>query len=563
MKLSKYEVQNYKSIREGVIRPSEVTLLVGKNNSGKSNLIDSLLSYQRIVSPSLGGINPQNWLEKNAIGKDQENEVQFQATYKLDEQLYNEEIQNPLNYVDNQRDSTGITNLISEIYEQRWLSEVIHQLEITKDGLNEVFFTNFRGEYIDVGQRGRIDFTERTGITDKFTIDIVPIATIRDHIDSWGNIGAFRQPESSMNVHQQDRMDSSGKDLIQVFDTIYRNKPDKFQRIREAYIDIMEGVTDLRTRLRGTTTTTLVEEDLFPDGFTLDEISAGSRQILMLLTKIVIAEGESGLLLLEEPELHIHPKAQQEIIDLIEETTENSNTQIILSTHSKTFVERSDIEDITFVQREGETLIKTISQGSELEESLKDLGYETTNVIQSEKVVFVEGRSDRVILSQLSETRGTPFEEQGVEVVRLKGDEMFENVSPMLELLKQLSIPYLFVLDSDGKNPENKQKNIASRVGASPEEIHVLQQYSIESYLSDSKEAIARAFNIDKSKVDEQLDEPDSERNQAGAIKDLYLDVFNQSSDKASIGGMIARHMKEDEIPGELQNLLERIETLN
>lgn len=63
-----------------------------------------------------------------------------------------------------------------------------------------------------------------------------------------------------------------------------------------------------------------------------ERLSAGEKQILLLLFTIFLMEDKSTILLLDEPEISLHIEWQDRLIQLMHEL--NANCQIIMTTHS-------------------------------------------------------------------------------------------------------------------------------------------------------------------------------------------------------------------------------------
>lgn len=61
-------------------------------------------------------------------------------------------------------------------------------------------------------------------------------------------------------------------------------------------------------------------------------LSAGEKQILIILLKVVLQEDQACILLLDEPELSLHLPWQFKLIDMIQRL--NENCQIIIATHA-------------------------------------------------------------------------------------------------------------------------------------------------------------------------------------------------------------------------------------
>jgi len=83
-----------------------------------------------------------------------------------------------------------------------------------------------------------------------------------------------------------------------------------------------------------------VIKDNYP--ITIEQTASGIYEILFLLTTII---GESGkVLLLDEPELHLHPTMQKRILNLLSEPMIQGRNQILLITHSPYLVSIKDID---------------------------------------------------------------------------------------------------------------------------------------------------------------------------------------------------------------------------
>ena len=65
----------------------------------------------------------------------------------------------------------------------------------------------------------------------------------------------------------------------------------------------------------------------------LDLVGTGVLQALQLFAYAILFE--PALLLLDEPDSHLHPSNQQQLIKTLESITEHTNTKIILATHSR------------------------------------------------------------------------------------------------------------------------------------------------------------------------------------------------------------------------------------
>ena len=65
----------------------------------------------------------------------------------------------------------------------------------------------------------------------------------------------------------------------------------------------------------------------------------GSNTLIQLLHQLILAD-EGATVLIEEPEIHLHPKAQADLAEVLAETAKAEDKQIIMTTHSEHLVER-------------------------------------------------------------------------------------------------------------------------------------------------------------------------------------------------------------------------------
>jgi SMC domain protein len=93
---------------------------------------------------------------------------------------------------------------------------------------------------------------------------------------------------------------------------------------------------------------------------TFNELSEGEQQLLTVLGLMKFTEKEEALFLLDEPDTHLNPKWKFEYLQLIEDISgKNENSQVILSTHDPIVISGLEKETITiFDKKDGITEIR-------------------------------------------------------------------------------------------------------------------------------------------------------------------------------------------------------------
>ena len=68
--------------------------------------------------------------------------------------------------------------------------------------------------------------------------------------------------------------------------------------------------------------------------FTIDELSTGEQTLLSKVLYLAFKDHKNKIILIDEPELSLHPSWQNKVLKIYENFAKNSNCQIIIATHS-------------------------------------------------------------------------------------------------------------------------------------------------------------------------------------------------------------------------------------
>ena len=124
--------------------------------------------------------------------------------------------------------------------------------------------------------------------------------------------------------------------------------------------------------------------NLAGDKFDINELSSGEKQLFLRTLAIKMLNPENSIILIDEPELSLHPKWQQRIVDVYRKI--GKNNQIIIATHSPHILGSVKKENIMLLDKddEGQIVVRTgdelyDSYGQPTDRVLKDImGLETT-----------------------------------------------------------------------------------------------------------------------------------------------------------------------------------------
>jgi predicted ATPase len=108
---------------------------------------------------------------------------------------------------------------------------------------------------------------------------------------------------------------------------------------------------------------------------------------MLLLLAALFAEGrdQESVLLLDEPEVSLHPWALAVLADAVKEAAREWNKQILIATHSPVLLSQFDPADsFATERREGRTLMRRVSEIPGIKDLLKE--YATGSLYMAEMV---------------------------------------------------------------------------------------------------------------------------------------------------------------------------------
>ena len=69
--------------------------------------------------------------------------------------------------------------------------------------------------------------------------------------------------------------------------------------------------------------------------FSIDELSSGEKQILLMLGEIQRRISKASIVMIDEPEIHLHPQWQRRLVQALTDLCALHDSQLILTTHSE------------------------------------------------------------------------------------------------------------------------------------------------------------------------------------------------------------------------------------
>jgi predicted ATPase len=213
--------------------------------------------------------------------------------------------------------------------------------------------------------------------------------------------------------------------------------------------------------------------------YDIDRMSSGEKGLILqfLLMRRSLTEG--GLILLDEPELHLNPLICKRLVSfIVRNIVEPGKAQALICTHSpEVLADAFDrIGCRLFHLRSGTDLSRIYKEDKEqIFDALKRLGATTADVLFSRGTIFVEGPHDADILEQ-----GFSSRISGYKIKQLRGRKEIEKEIQTLqdaERAGKLKDPQILLFDRDRQALQIPSSNLVK--------VHQWERYCLENFLLD------------------------------------------------------------------------------
>ncbi len=296
-----------------------------------------------------------------------------------------------------------------------------------------------------------------------------------------------------------------------------------------------------------------------------EEFGTGEQQVLLMAfvkAYMEVFTSESFVLIIEEPEAHLHPLAQKWLKEYIVEMC-SAGIQVVVSTHSTDFIDAEYLDGLVRVYKEGgitkaiqltkeDLCTFCVESGAPAEKISPDniIDYYNTRLFAdqlkgmfAETIVLVEGATEFFALPVYLKRIGFSLSEHGVEIVNCRGKE---SIPLFWRLFNAYGYNCYFIFDGDGKATENTRifKGIINTD---------IWETAAEKYVKTSKYAY---FGVDFEKYFR------ASMTEYGSLEQQITEKYHVTS-KLGKAKAIAQHC--EEIPSlitELKQELEIIELL-
>lgn len=358
--LKKLSISGFKSLKDFSITPTTNFLsIAGENGVGKSNICDALLFLKSIINngffKSLREFGGTDYIFRGEL----DDKGYYNISYKIC--LTDDLSKRP------SRPPAGLEHSVYPRYELDifWNNDKVIMDEKLYIGQNLIL--NRNNNNISVITKNGI--LEEQEALSKYNPDISALNLIAGNpiIEFIDNIKIYRfNPLAAKSrvalIDNSESLDSDGKNLALVLSRIEQD-----ENLREVILDwlnlIVPSLSEIKIDKNDKDCNINFYEKHDGNRYPSQLVSDGTMYVLCILTAILSNKEQSNsLILIEEPERGIHPKAISELINFMRyQTSEFYN--IFITTHSESVVRAIDIDEFWIaVRNNGKTMVKHASE---------------------------------------------------------------------------------------------------------------------------------------------------------------------------------------------------------
>ena len=389
MEMVNFSVTNFRSITKAhKVSISDTTVLIGRNNEGKSNLLRAL----DVAMTSL-----QRHAMEHRFGKGSSRYFS-----RRDEKTYLWERDFPINLQDRKSGTQTIIRL-EFLLDEEEVSEFRESIKSNLNGTMPIVIKIGKDSVpsIEVSKRGKGSKTLNSKssqianfIANKITFNYIPaVRTDHEAIDVVARMLSQRLRVLESDERYLEALQTI-KDLQQpILDSLSARIKEPLEQFLPSINAVSIEIPDDTRRSSVRRDFEIIVDDGTPTSLAFKGDGVKSLAALGLLKDRVSTDGAS-IIAIEEPESHLHPAAIHQLLSVIKSLGEEN--QVILSTHNPLFVDRHDIETNIIVDKGSASPAKNIKQIRDL------LGIKASdNLTNASYVVVVEGEDDVIALTAI------------------------------------------------------------------------------------------------------------------------------------------------------------------
>lgn len=413
MRLAKLRVKGFRNLEGEIEFPSVLTLVVGENNSGKSNVIDAL----RLITRPRAGKRFSLWIGRDDFRQDSNGNREvdtFEITACYTDLSIQETGRMVACLTPSQGKNTAQMRLVARLdhaeqLDVEWYGGDSMQPNVerwARDAVQHTYLHPLRDAATDL----------RPGRDNKLVQLLSALApettSRRVEIES---VAA----EANQLLDRAEAVTLATKEIQERLTRMSGSRFAQKARLRFADQGFDRVVSSLKALVGESS-----PRDLANNGL-------GFNNLLYMATLLAALDNDvqtdgTHLLLVEEPEAHLHPQLQDLLLRYLESEAKLT-TQVVVTTHSPNFAAASGVERmIVMLRAPGLSPVARCPANFGLDRDSLDhlkrfLDVTKASLLFARALILVEGIAEQLLLPQLAERLGIDLNAEGITVLSVGG----------------------------------------------------------------------------------------------------------------------------------------------
>lgn len=374
-----------------------ITVLIGNNGSGKSNILEAISSifaglYDNKYNPTFN----------------------YELTYTKDTFKVEVKFQNRIY-------EYKINDIVGNLKPEHLPSQVISSYSGEESRLWEIYYKPFYDEYTKALRGATLPNSKLIYINKYYWniallmlhyYDFTAFTDIKNFCQSTLNIATFNNVKFDFDIPKLETWLKNPNPVTAFILALNPNKDASITLTLDEFKERLSNRNEIDV-FRYFSASFMPKEDKvitnieidFNSNLKGDVLSEGEKKMLLIMLILEVVGDENSLILLDEPDSHIHLSRKDEIQKLL---SKYSNRDNVITTHSPTLTHSFDLKHITMLTKKAnnDAQVET-KEKQEIVHKLTDgiWSYQEQNIFlnSNNDILLVEGKSDETFLSKALE----------------------------------------------------------------------------------------------------------------------------------------------------------------
>ena len=467
MKIKSIRVTNFKSLKDTIeINFSQMCAIIGPNNSGKSNILNSIY---KVIGKDWVTVN--NFDEEDVYNKDEDRDIDIEI-----------EFSDPFRYYPFKDVDPGLISKIKFTYCRYKVGEFKGQRRLEKKCLTS-----------DDKQVQVLAEKPKLGTSRKYKPVISIPQEMQENIPVIF-IGADRNLKNQLPASRNSMLGTLLSEINNNFNKEDNqidvlNQDGTYSKVSRKEIfnkHILEAISVLKTEEFVALEKQIMQNAMTQLGFELDEkleiyfnpltsldfyksleiwvnennfninatqLGSGFQNaiVISILRAFEERKKSGAIFLIEEPEMFLHPQMQRSLYKTLRKISETN--QVIYVTHSANFITIPEFDEIRLVRKDsnGTRVIQSsLSSNIKLKEKfIKELDPERNELFFASRILIVEGDTEKLAFPEYAKRLDFDLDKAGTTIIEVGGKR---NILDFVDLALSFEIPVAIVYDTDSSD---------------------------------------------------------------------------------------------------------------